>query len=118
MSPVDKCFLTLADYFFFLMIRRPPRSTLFPYTTLFRSSFHHVIGGALKNPAFSPPQNYVESSMTPRDATHPEQLPDTAPVVIEPQGGSSNILTWMPEHREVRVQLDQPSRVRLKTYNF
>src|SRR3712207_9043803 len=25
------------DLFFFLMIRRPPRSTLFPYTTLFRS---------------------------------------------------------------------------------
>src|ERR1039457_7441773 len=30
--PVWLCFL-----FFFLMIRRPPRSTLFPYTTLFRS---------------------------------------------------------------------------------
>src|SRR5206468_2180876 len=27
--------------FFFLMIRRPPRSTLFPYTTLFRSH-HHI----------------------------------------------------------------------------
>src|SRR2546430_7025780 len=27
----------LSDFFFFLMIRRPPRSTLFPYTTLFRS---------------------------------------------------------------------------------
>src|SRR2546422_6784719 len=26
--------------FFFLMIRRPPRSTLFPYTTLFRSLCH------------------------------------------------------------------------------
>src|SRR5260370_33001360 len=26
-------------FFFFLMIRRPPRSTLFPYTTLFRSMF-------------------------------------------------------------------------------
>src|SRR5690349_22860741 len=25
--------------FFFLLIRRPPRSTLFPYTTLFRSAF-------------------------------------------------------------------------------
>src|SRR3712207_8722125 len=25
--------------FFFLMIRRPPRSTLFPYTTLFRSAY-------------------------------------------------------------------------------
>src|SRR5258705_5574079 len=29
--------LTLISLFFFLMIRRPPRSTLFPYTTLFRS---------------------------------------------------------------------------------
>src|SRR2546430_10023976 len=28
-------------FFFFLMIRRPPRSTLFPYTTLFRSSPIH-----------------------------------------------------------------------------
>src|SRR6266849_6959237 len=33
--------------FFFLMIRRPPRSTLFPYTTLFRSRRHRrrTIGG-------------------------------------------------------------------------
>src|ERR1035441_6675896 len=30
-------FLLLYNIFFFLMIRRPPRSTLFPYTTLFRS---------------------------------------------------------------------------------
>src|SRR3989440_8008893 len=30
-------------YFFFLMIRRPPRSTLFPYTTLFRSSFNNHV---------------------------------------------------------------------------
>src|SRR5256885_11259015 len=28
--------------YFFLMIRRPPRSTLFPYTTLFRSSLHFI----------------------------------------------------------------------------
>src|SRR2546426_5703625 len=28
--------------FFFLMIRRPPRSTLFPYTTLFRSSLPNL----------------------------------------------------------------------------
>src|SRR3712207_7310223 len=34
--------------FFFLMIRRPPRSTLFPYTTLFRSGAsaqHSGLGG-------------------------------------------------------------------------
>src|SRR5438067_6177077 len=30
-------FLVVVMCFFFLMIRRPPRSTLFPYTTLFRS---------------------------------------------------------------------------------
>src|SRR4030042_5901857 len=31
------CVSSLCSFFFFLMIRRPPRSTLFPYTTLFRS---------------------------------------------------------------------------------
>src|SRR3989442_4516299 len=35
--------LTHHIFFFFLMIRRPPRSTLFPYTTLFRS---HVFYGS------------------------------------------------------------------------
>src|SRR3546814_14701200 len=52
-------------YFFFLMIRRPPRSTrtdtLFPYTTLFRSLFekvvvvgHDVVPVALRNPGTRP----------------------------------------------------------------
>src|SRR2546430_6759018 len=34
------------EFFFFLMIRRPPRSTLFPYTTLFRS--HADFGAELQ----------------------------------------------------------------------
>src|SRR3989442_4684540 len=34
-----------SSLFFFLMIRRPPRSTLFPYTTLFRSLPGRVGGG-------------------------------------------------------------------------
>src|SRR3712207_7812194 len=36
-----------AGYIFFLMIRRPPRSTLFPYTTLFRSSVRLEPGAEL-----------------------------------------------------------------------
>src|SRR2546430_8478647 len=32
--------LKIPLFFFFLMIRRPPRSTLFPYTTLFRSAWN------------------------------------------------------------------------------
>src|SRR5260221_2338951 len=37
------CFFLACNltFFFFLMIRRPPRSTLFPYTTLFRSVWRY-----------------------------------------------------------------------------
>src|SRR3712207_8524296 len=45
-----------SHFFFFLMIRRPPRSTLFPYTTLFRScqafemlEFPHDVTGLALN---------------------------------------------------------------------
>src|SRR2546429_5997329 len=34
-------------HFFFLMIRRPPRSTLFPYTTLFRSGTSRAVKASL-----------------------------------------------------------------------
>src|ERR1022692_2981196 len=37
MRGVEPGVVAHTDGFFFLMIRRPPRSTLFPYTTLFRS---------------------------------------------------------------------------------
>src|SRR2546429_5105638 len=47
-----------ADYlsfvFFFLMIRRPPRSTLFPYTTLFRSPPWSAPCAGTKRTAISP----------------------------------------------------------------
>src|SRR6266496_1026158 len=43
----------LSVFFFFLMIRRPPRSTLFPYTTLFRS------GPPGPGPAPGPPRGLV-----------------------------------------------------------
>src|SRR5258708_38624941 len=40
--------------FFFLMIRRPPRSTLFPYTTLFRSVHVGEPGRLLGHPRLLP----------------------------------------------------------------
>src|SRR5438874_13641707 len=47
MLALQSCYITLLPLhvvlFFFLMLRPPPRSTLFPYTTLFRS---HVCTGA------------------------------------------------------------------------
>src|SRR5436309_14155524 len=36
-ASVQRFYYAVVCYFFFLMIRQPPRSTLFPYTTLFRS---------------------------------------------------------------------------------
>src|SRR5687767_15824996 len=38
----------LTFVFFFLMIRRPPRSTLFPYTTLFRSRMSCSLRGVVR----------------------------------------------------------------------
>src|SRR5256885_13071169 len=39
--------------FFFLMIRRPPRSTLFPYTTLFRSPNRNLLHDRLRQAVYS-----------------------------------------------------------------
>src|SRR3712207_9545423 len=63
---------SICVYFFFLMIRRPPRSTLFPYTTLFRSGF--VRFGAPtappkgKTPVAPPVDAYQEQLQYLRDA--------------------------------------------------
>src|SRR2546426_949755 len=46
--------LNLIALFFFLMIRRPPRSTLFPYTTLFRSRRAWSRGSAGRRSRSSP----------------------------------------------------------------
>src|SRR2546430_16282699 len=44
------CIYSFQFFFFFLMIRRPPRSTLFPYTTLFRSLDRAELVSALGEP--------------------------------------------------------------------
>src|SRR2546430_16768991 len=48
--------------FFFLMIRRPPRSTLFPYTTLFRSIKSAIQGSNVPNPDEAVP-SFVSGAM-------------------------------------------------------
>src|SRR3712207_8626619 len=40
----------MSEWFFFLMIPRPPRSSLFPYTTLFRSRVVHDLREVLVGP--------------------------------------------------------------------
>src|SRR2546430_12176850 len=50
--------ILLFIFFFFLMIRRPPRSTLFPYTTLFRSQYR-VRATDFQEPSVSPPSTTI-----------------------------------------------------------
>src|SRR6185436_20711482 len=50
--------------FFFLMIRRPPRSTLFPYTTLFRSVSARYVGYNVRS---------IDLSMTPLSMRRSEE---------------------------------------------
>src|SRR2546427_9880101 len=62
-------------FFFFLMIRRPPRSTLFPYTTLFRSQVYNSVW--MQTPRYAlvayvrdPAGEFVERL---RQELHPDQ---------------------------------------------
>src|SRR5437764_6179469 len=52
---------------FFLMLRRPPRSTLFPYTTLFRSTLHLITRGG-------PPVSEAAWSADGRSEEHTSEL--------------------------------------------
>src|SRR2546427_4713857 len=72
--------LCLFSFFFFLMIRRPPRSTLFPYTTLFRSLVEdHEIG------IMQHRRDKLHLLLHPfRQLIHAAQPPITEPETIEP----------------------------------
>src|SRR5438309_3535206 len=60
--------------FFFLMIRRPPRSTLFPYTTLFRSRQRHAllseISICLKKKGIFTQYQYLDRKSTRLNSSH------------------------------------------------
>src|SRR3712207_8620613 len=69
----------LISSFFFLMIRRPPRSTLFPYTTLFRSRVHRRVEpvglpGDLLQPPADPAGGQHEHRHQDRSEEHTSEL--------------------------------------------
>src|SRR5438876_3326832 len=58
-------------FLFFLMIRRPPRSTLFPYTTLFRSPDTRP---PARSPRRSTPRSRCAACTPPRSEEHTSEL--------------------------------------------
>src|SRR2546423_7949790 len=94
--------------FFFLMIRRPPRSTLFPYTTLFRSLAQLKVGGRLVIPvgASRESQRLVRVIRTEegRSEEHTSELQSLAYLVcrllLEKKNNSPRLIRirWRPHH--------------------
>src|SRR3712207_8257368 len=83
--------------FFFLMIRRPPRSTLFPYTTLFRSTWYELGRMALTpvtEAELDAARRYVLGSMALSTATH-AGLASTLSALV----GAGLPVGWLAEHQ-------------------
>src|SRR5690242_15814725 len=59
---------------FFLKVRRPPRSTLFPYTTLFRSCTAQIPNPLPTNPEIDSGSNRAQHSRGIAEESHPAEL--------------------------------------------
>src|SRR5437879_9948855 len=66
--------MSLYLFIFFLMIRRPPRSTLFPYTTLFRSPEQVPPAQALPDAAVAPVHHPPQEQGQQRSEEHTSEL--------------------------------------------
>src|SRR5690348_18037628 len=76
----------LVIIFFFFIIMRPPRSTLFPYTTLFRSCTSTTVAAPLRAADVGPRQG--------------ARLPSTAP----PRGPRDDVSRWRSEEHTSELQ--------------
>src|SRR3989442_88491 len=97
----------LIAFFFFLMIRRPPRSTLFPYTTLFRSQLVEtapVVGLVLALPsvqleAEKVPPLFVKPTVPVGALAEPGVASVTVAVRSEERRvGKEGRSRWSPDH--------------------
>src|SRR2546422_1612145 len=79
-----------SSLFFFLMIRRPPRSTLFPYTTLFRSPFN-------KHQPFRISERQRAEQHRVEHAEHGGVCPDAQRQREHGHGGEAGILQQLAE---------------------
>src|SRR2546430_4813882 len=102
--------------FFFLMIRRPPRSTLFPYTTLFRSPFSRFPSAISRAwPSKPNPVTSVTAWMAFRSEEHTSELQSQSNLVcrlllekkkIEVDDADLGDESMSPEKAEVAAVLD------------
>src|SRR5258707_14181202 len=98
LSPV----IETAFIFFFLMIRRPPRSTLFPYTTLFRS------GSPPSAPRCGPAPSPPAGRSPPRSEEHTSELQSRQYLVCRLLL-EKKTFSWQPPRNKVKHLLARGS---------
>src|SRR2546427_8544952 len=87
--------MPLMLFFFFLMIRRPPRSTLFPYTTLFRSPDRGLGAGRRAGRALAGGRD--RRGVHPRSEEHTSELQSQSNLVCRlllEKKKNTNLASW------------------------
>src|SRR5256885_3536779 len=101
-------------FFFFLMIRRPPRSTLFPYTTLFRSAWMPRRLRAMRRSVQSCAP--LRTRTPPRSEEHTSELQSPCNLVCrlllekKKRSGKNNLQQRDHRHRPARFPHCPPER--------
>src|SRR2546430_5033011 len=105
-------------FFFFLMIRRPPRSTLFPYTTLFRSPPVPPVRGARRG-APAPVQSHDSPgrSRAPDSRRRPPRALRSEEHTSELQSQSNLVCRLLLEKKKQRHQYPEPLIVNSTSVN-
>src|SRR2546421_8335006 len=98
------CQCNILLFFFFLMIRRPPRSTLFPYTTLFRSPVSRCRSRAARTQRFSSPNGPSK-----RSEEHTSELQSRSDLVcrllLEKKKKNNNTTYVQRAHRFITCEM-------------
>src|SRR6266404_4131492 len=102
--------LRAVSLFFFLMIRRPPRSTLFPYTTLFRSPPDFDLRARLHPPYFVPESKRADALLQEFQAKKLHVA-----IVVDEYGGTAGLVTLEDLLEElvgeISDEYDEPERL-------
>src|SRR2546422_11550161 len=90
-------------FFFFLMIRRPPRSTLFPYTTLFRSGLlgNHEMMNIMGDLRYVTPVNYASFADSDSEKRQKSAYQD----YVKWRHGHSALIGELPQPMELTEQI-------------
>src|SRR2546430_8796584 len=103
--------------FFFLMIRRPPRSTLFPYTTLFRSTHLNQLAAARQSVELVVPRGVRSRRCVAADdrqfSIHDRRAVDRKSTRLNSSHSQMSYAVFCLKKKKTRAQVCRPACFRL-----